>query len=185
MSNPKVFIYKSESLYKVLHELSSDLKLNFVKIDNIKNISKDLQNSCIISSIKIDANKESILIDNKKPTSINKILQDINTILLRKKFLNQSKFFIGNYLLNLNSRIISKDGKELKLTEREVDIITYIYNKKKNVTIKELQSSVWKYTKDLETHTVETHVHRVKKKFKDIFEDEKFVKSTNHGYVIN
>ncbi len=185
MSNPKVFIYKSESLYKVLHELSSDLKLNFVKIDNIKNLSKDLQNSCIISSVKLDENKQSILIYNKKPTSINKILQDINTILLRKKFFNQSKFFIGNYLLNLNSRIISKDGKELKLTEREVDIITYIYNKKQNVTIKELQSSVWKYTNDLETHTVETHVHRVKKKFKDIFKDEKFVKSTNHGYVIN
>ena len=70
-------------------------------------------------------------------------------------------------------------------TEREVDIITYIYNKKKNVTIKELQSNVWKYTKDLETHTVETHVHRVKKKFKDIFNDEKFVKSTNNGYSIN
>ena len=81
MSNPKVYIYKSESLYKVLHELSSDLKLNFVKIDNIKNISKDLQNSCIISSVKIDANKESILIDNKKPCSINKILQDINIYL--------------------------------------------------------------------------------------------------------
>ena len=185
MSNPKVFIYKSNSLYKVLHELSSDLKLNFIEIDNIKNTSIDLQNSCIISSIKIDANKDNILIDNKKPNSLNKILQDINTTLLRKKFLNQSKFFIGNYLLNLNSRTISKDGIYLKLTEREVEIITYIYNKKKNVTIKELQSNVWKYTKDLETHTVETHIHRVKKKFKDIFKDEKFVKSTNHGYMIN
>ncbi len=185
MSNPNVYIYKYESLYKVLYELSSDLKLNFIKIDNIENTPKDFGNSCIISLIKIDAYEENLLIYNKKPTRINKIIQDINTKLLRNKFLDQSKFFIGNYLLNLNSRIISKNGKELKLTEREVDIITYIYNKKKNVTIKELQSSVWKYTKDLETHTVETHVHRVKKKFKDIFNDEKFVKSTNNGYSIN
>ena len=77
MSNPKVFIYKYESLYKVLHELSSDLKLNFVKIDNIKNISKDLQNSCIISSVKIDANKESILID-KKHKIISKFIGPLN-----------------------------------------------------------------------------------------------------------
>ena len=184
MSNPKVYIYKFEPLYKVLYELSSDLKLNFTKIDNIGNNSKDFRNSCIISLIKIDKYEENLLIYNKKPISINKIMQDINTKLLRNKFLNQSKFFIGNYLLNLNSRIISKNGKELKLTEREVDIITYIYNKKKNVTIKELQSSVWKYAKDLETHTVETHIHRVKKKINDIFNDEKFVKSTKRGYSI-
>ena len=68
MSNPKVFIYKSNSLYKVLHELSSDLKLNFIKIDNIKNTSTDLQNSCIISSIKIDANKDKVL-DERVPQS--------------------------------------------------------------------------------------------------------------------
>tara|TARA_B100001175_G_C19473434_1_gene622995 strand:- start:260 stop:817 length:558 start_codon:yes stop_codon:yes gene_type:complete len=185
MSNPKVFIYKFDTLYKVLHELSSDLKLNFIKINNIKNNFKELQNSCIISSIKIDINENNILIDNEKPISINKILQDINTTLLRKKFLNQSNFFLGNYILNSNSRIISKNGIELKLTEREVEIIIYIYNKKKSVTIKELQSNVWKYNKDLETHTVETHVHRVKKKFKNIFKDEKFIKSTNYGYLIN
>ena len=175
MSNPKVYIYKSESLYKVLHELSSDLKLNFVKIDNIKNISKDLQNSCIISSVKIDANKESILIDNKKPCSINKILQDINTILLRKKFLNQSKFFIGNYLLNLNSRIISKDGKELKLTEREVDIILFLKNNKKPQKVNVLQNEVWKYSSELETHTVETHIYRLRKKIADKFKDNNFI----------
>lgn len=185
MSNPKVFIYKFDTLYKVLHELSSDLKLNFIKINNIKNNFKELQNSCIISSIKIDINENNILIDNEKPISINKILQDINTTLLRKKFLNQSNFFLGNYILNSNSRIISKNGIELKLTEREVEIIIYIYNKKKSVTIKELQSNVWKYNKDLETHTVETHIHRVKKKFKNIFKDEKFIKSTNYGYLIN
>ena len=185
MSNPKVFIYKFDTLYKVLHELSSDLKLNFIKINNIKNNFKELQNSCIISSIKIDINENNILIDNEKPISINKILQDINTTLLRKKFLNQSNFFLGNYILNSNSRTISKNGIELKLTEREVEIIIYIYNKKKSVTIKELQSNVWKYNKDLETHTVETHVHRVKKKFKNIFKDEKFIKSTNYGYLIN
>ena len=131
MSDPKVFIYKFDALYKVLHELSSDLKLNFIKIDDIKNTSTELQNSCVISSIKIGFNKNNILIDNKKPSSINKILQDINTTLLRKKFLNQSKFFLGNYILNSNSRIISKNGIDLKLTEREVEIIIYIYNKKK------------------------------------------------------
>ena len=85
----------------------------------------------------------------------------------------------------MNSKEITLNNKNLKLTEKEINTILYIFEKEKSVNIKDLQSNVWKYQLELETHTVETHIHRLRKKIKDAFNDDNFIISSNNGYKIN
>ena len=96
----------------------------------------------------------------------------------------KSKLNIKNYILNINSRTVFKDNKELKLTEKEIDIILFLNKNKRPQKIDILQSQIWKYSADLETHTVETHVYRLRKKIKDKFNDENFIISSEKGYLI-
>jgi DNA-binding response OmpR family regulator len=71
------------------------------------------------------------------------------------------------------------------LTERESNLIIFLKNSLKPINISELQDKVWGYSSSLETHTVETHIYRLRKKFKETFGDEKFIISTENGYIIN
>ena len=72
----------------------------------------------------------------------------------------------------------------LKLTEKEVNTILYMSKKMKPVSIEELETSVWKYQSDIETHTVETHIYRLRKKIFKVFEDNNFITSKKNGYQI-
>ena len=112
-----------------------------------------------------------------------KLLETIN-INFKKQFSNQSNIKIGKYNLDLNSRKISFKDKNLDLTERETRLIIFI-NDKTGVTVKELQKNVWDYSPSLETHTVETHIYRLRKKIMDIFGDENFILNDKNGYSIN
>ena len=102
----------------------------------------------------------------------------------KSKFYNQSNIKIGKYSLDLNSRKIFLKNKDLDLTERETNLIVFI-NEKKNVTIKDLQKNVWDYSPNLETHTVETHIYRLRKKMNEIFGDQNFIVNTHNGYTID
>ena len=112
------------------------------------------------------------------------IFRDYQFNFLKNKFSNQSNVIIGKYNLDLNSRKIIFKGKCLDLTERETSLIIFI-NEKMNVTVKDLQKNVWDYSPNLETHTVETHVYRLRKKMRDFFGDDNFILNTNNGYSIN
>ena len=89
-----------------------------------------------------------------------------------------------NYILDLNSRTIVNNNKYLKLTEKEIDIILFLNDSKKPEKINVLQSKVWGYSQELETHTVETHIYRLRKKIRDSFNDENFILSLDDGYSI-
>ena len=104
---------------------------------------------------------------------------------MKNKFNLQSNINIGSYILNLNSRKIIKKDINLDLTERETNLIVYLNKTKSPVKIDELQKDVWDYNSDLETHTVETHIYRLRKKMKDKFGDDKFILSLKNGYKIN
>ena len=184
MSDTKIYIYNYEKLYDILNELSSELKLNFINInkDQINKISNE--DFCVISRENIKNYNNQILLKNI-PIKIKKLYELINVNLISKNFNLQSKIKIGNYLLDVNSRIVSDNNINLKLTEKEIKIIIFLNNQEKNVTIKELQLNVWGYNKNLETHTVETHIHRLKKKFKKNFSDNNFILSTKTGYKLN
>ena len=198
MSKQSVNIVEFSNLYNILYEIKD---LFIFHINNYKNSNHFLQD---IESNIIDHDNSIIIVNNKKhelfsnnkinnhnilifdefPLKIEKIIDKINTHLIKKKYNFQSKLNIKNYVLNLNSRIISYNLCELKLTEREIDIILFLKNKGTPQSIISLQNQVWGYSDTLETHTVETHIYRLRKKIKDKFKDDKFITSHNDGYLI-
>ena len=118
------------------------------------------------------------------PFQLNNFVERINVIFLKNKFLNNSNLNILNYEINLNSKEILRDGQKLKLTEREINFILFLKNSNSPQNIKSILKSVWNYSPNLETHTVETHVHRLRKKFFSHFKDDNFIKINKKGYFI-
>ena len=118
------------------------------------------------------------------PFQLNNFVERINVIFLKNKFLNNSNLNILNYEINLNSKEILRDRQKLKLTEREINFILFLKNSNSPQNIKSILKSVWKYSPNLETHTVETHVHRLRKKFFSHFKDDNFIKINKKGYFI-
>ena len=140
---------------------------------------------------KIDKNKILFLTKEKKnnqhityPIQIKNLIEKINIKLIKQKYNNQSYLKVSNYILNLNSRIISKNNNSLKLTEKEINIILFLNDHKNPQKVSILQNQVWGYLSELETHTVETHIYRLRKKINDHFNDSNFIISTDYGYLI-
>ena len=120
----------------------------------------------------------------KYPINIYNLIEKINIQLIKYKYSFQSKIRVKNYSLDLNSRTISIENKSLKLTEREMEIILFLNDCKTPQKINDLQNKVWSYSSELETHTVETHIYRLRKKISNSFQDEHFIISTDNGYLI-
>ena len=91
---------------------------------------------------------------------------------------------VNNYSINLNSREMLKNNTKLKLTEKEINTINYLSKSNRPVSIDELQAKVWSYQSDIETHTVETHIYRLRKKILNSFNDKEFIISKKNGYQI-
>jgi DNA-binding response OmpR family regulator len=119
------------------------------------------------------------------PIKLSKLIEKLNIEFLKRNFHSQSEFKIQKYNLDINSRELIFKDKKIKLTEKESNIILYISNSIKPVSIEDLQLNVWGYHSDLETHTVETHVYRLRKKILATFDDNDFINSEKNGYQIN
>ena len=118
------------------------------------------------------------------PFNLKNFIEKINLAYFKSKFIINSKVELLNYTINLNTREIIVGQNKLKLTEREKDFLLFLKNSKEPQTIRNILESVWGYSKRMETHTVETHVHRLRKKFLDSFNDNNFIKNNKKGYYI-
>ena len=118
------------------------------------------------------------------PFNLTSFIEKINLAYIKSKFVNNSKVKFLNYIINLNTKEITIGQNKLKLTEREKDFLLFLKNSKKPQTIRNILESVWGYSKGIETHTVETHVHRLRKKFSNSFNDNNFIKNNKKGYYI-
>ena len=189
-----VFIINFNSLYEILDEIKENLSFKILNFKNEEDFKKNLDldaKDCLII-LKNDhklllnnniANK-NLLNFNDLPLSLNKLLEQINTRLIKLKFNYQSKIIIKGYELNLNSKFFSKDNLNLKLTEKEIEIILYLNGTKIKHDVADLQKNIWGYSADMETHTVETHIYRLRKKISDLFKDETLILSHKNGYFI-
>ena len=186
MSNQNIIVFQFNSFFKILKELENDINFTVVEVSSIEDLKLkilEFKDYLIITKEKIDNFKNQVLFE-KYPIHLKRTVEKINIELLKKKFNDQSEINIKKYKINLNSREIFSEKKKLKLTEKEVQIILYLSNTSKAVSAKELENNVWKYQNDLETHTVETHIYRLRKKLLKSFNDKTFISSEKHGYKI-
>ena len=186
MNNQTLIIYKFPILYQVLKEIEDELNLKIIDYVDDKILQDEIENIknyLIITKQKL-IGFDSQYIIQKFPINLNNLLEKLNIEILRQQFSNQSKVNINNYLIDLNAREISFKNLKLKLTEKEVGIILHLSNMKIPVTIDELQKYVWMYQEDIETHTVETHIYRLRKKILKTFKDQNFIISKKNGYQI-
>ena len=184
MNNENLVIYDFKILYEILREINNYINFKLISIDKVSDLNLKDQNDYLLISNKKIKNVENQITLNNFPIDIIKLIESINIKFLKKKYSQQSDIDIGDYKLNLNSRKIFNGTKSLNLTEREANIVVYLNNSKKPVKISKLQTEVWGHNSKLETHTVETHIYRLRKKINDIFEDNNFIKSSKSGYVI-
>ena len=198
MSNQSVSLVEFTKLYNILDEIKYLFKFNINNYENSKDFFYEIEShniDCINSMIIINKKNEELFIKNniqknnlllieEPPFKISNFLDIVNTRLITQKYELQSQIKIKDYFLNLNSRIISNKQIELKLTEKEINVILFLNDQKVPRSIVDLQNQVWGYSFELETHTVETHIYRLRKKIKDNFNDENFITSHNNGYKI-
>ena len=186
MINQNLIIYNFNSLYKILEELSLDLNFNIISAENEKSLNDKIQN---INNYLIISNRNNFKINNQivldnLPINTSKLIEQINIQFLKLQFNNQSQVKINKYTIDLNSREMIFNNTKLKLTEKETNTITYLSKVKKPVSVNELEENVWSYQSDIETHTVETHIYRLRKKILSTFKDDNFIISKKDGYQI-
>jgi hypothetical protein len=186
MISQNLIIYKFASLYHILNEIRLDLNFKINCAEN-KNSLNDIFKNDI--SFLVVSNKKHIDISNhfvleNLPINIFKLIEKINIEFLKLQFNNKSQIKVNDYTLDLNSRNMLINNLKLKLTEKEINTINYLFKSNKPVSIDELQEKVWSYQSDIETHTVETHIYRLRKKILNTFNDKEFIISKKNGYQI-
>jgi hypothetical protein len=190
-----VFIINFSSLYEILNEIKENLSFKIINIEKEEDFNKKLDldrlDYLVISKtdhkllLNNNITNKNFLDFNDLPLSFKKLLELINIKLIKLKFNQQSNINIKSYVLNLNSKFFSKGNLKLRLTEKEIETILYLNDKKIKHDVADLQKNIWGYSADLETHTVETHIYRLRKKISDLFKDEKFILSHKNGYFID
>ena len=193
MLSQNIFILNSKTLYDILIELKNLLNFNILHMnekDLNKNTFDDYKNYILLTNDLKNLEKNpyidtaKVLVINDIPIPIKKLIEKINIFILKESFQTQSKKKIKDYYFDLNNRTIFKKEKKVKLTEKELQLILYLDLKKDPQNIIKLQNEIWGYNKDLETHTVETHIYRLRKKIQKEFNDEQFIKSNKKGYSL-
>ena len=179
----KTVIINNKYLFDILNEINQNL--NFKIIDGLsKNFSyENLDNYLIITTKDESIKKDQVIISNF-PIKLKKLIEIININFLKKNYTSQSSIKINNYILDLNSRTLNSNKSKLDLTEMEANLILFLKNSSQPTNIKRLQKEVWGHVPNLETHTVETHIYRLRKKIKEKFEDDYFINSSKNGYEI-
>ena len=207
MIKHNIILVECNPLYQILFEIKNNFlfemknfilkDLNNADLTNSIILSKFIHKDYLLQNKNIEQKKIIFLLKKNEnfnkinntqyivyPFNIYDLVEKINTELIKQKYNDQSFIKILNYSLDINSRIISNDSGRLKLTEREVDIILFLNDHKKPQKVNILQNQVWKYSAELETHTVETHIYRLRKKIIDKFKDDNFILSDENGYFI-
>ena len=195
MIKQNIFIVNFNLLYEILEEIKENLSFTITKFERSEDLIKvdllDIKNSLIISKpdqkllLSKNLEEKNLFLVQNFPISLNKLIELINIQLIKIKFKHKSKIIIKDYELNLNSKLISKDSVNLKLTEKEIEIILYLIKNKMKHSVLDLQKNIWRYSSSMETHTVETHIYRLRKKISDKFNDEKLILSHTNGYFID
>jgi len=183
MIKQNLIIYSNPILYEILKELEHEIAYNVEEISNETKLSNKESSEYLVLTNKMN-NKflNSITIDC--PMKISKLIEKVNIQFLKLKTKEKSSLHVGNYEIDLNARLLNFDSNSISLTEKEVNLIIFLKNSDVSVSINKLQKEVWGYKNEIETHTVETHIHRLRKKILNKFNKDDFILSNKSGYYL-
>ena len=192
LDNQSLLIDNSQQISDKIKDYELDIGLVEANLfDSALSSSKWLQDEMVVVcatdhplSDKKYLNIHNEFVLDYTPINIFKLIEKINIEFLKLQFNSQSEVTVKNYTIDLNSRKMLKNNINLKLTEKEINTISYLSKSEKPVSIDELQEKVWSYQSDMETHTVETHIYRLRKKILNTFNDNEFIISKKNGYQI-
>ena len=201
MHQLNILVYGPDSFLSTLNELKPFLKFNY--FNKISNINYDiiLFHDEVLSEKKIkeiisDSESLKICVSNNKkkdiicdlhlklPTTIKELNYVVENIVAKKIFNKNSSIEVKKYLLNKNEKKLLKENKFIILTEKEVQLIDLLINSKNPISKDKILFSVWNYSADADTHTVETHIYRLRKKISNEFMDNNFILNNKDGYFL-
>ena len=204
--NIKVGCISSENFIKSLEEVKSFFSFKLVSIDeqspnlidnsyNALIVEGKLKDKNFFSKIKIpkiliqDKDQKKVSTNSfelilKLPINIIEFNQTIVDFSKKYEFDKNSLIKIRDYILDKNERVLKRGNKMLKITEKETNFIDMLNSYKKSLSKDYILKKIWAYSSDTDTHTVETHIYRLRQKIKDNFGDSDFIKNTEDGYSI-
>ena len=196
MVNQKLYIINLSKFYNIISELQEHIGYEILEFDskeiffdNYESKSISTENSILVVHEKeydffVKNLNEDQIIKLKPPVNIFTFIENLNVRFIQKKYQDQSNVNVKDFFLDINSRELKKGKSSLKLTERETDMILFLNNSKKPVNVETFEKEIWQHSSELETHTVETHIYRLRKKIKAEFGNDDLIKSNKNGYTI-
>ena len=175
-NNLSKIVFNDDKLLLCHHEFIEDRK----NLDLIREIN--CTKILAIENIKKKSNLFNAII--KLPTTLSEINNFIESSVARNRFGRNSSIKIKDYFLDKNEKKIKKKDLSLILTEKEIQLLELFLKNSKPISKDKILSKVWNYSSDADTHTVETHIYRLRKKINDKFSDEAFILNNKQGYYI-
>ncbi len=120
----------------------------------------------------------------KLPIDVVQFNQDVINVCKKIEFNKNSLIKIKDYILDKNERVLKKNDESLKITEKEINFIEILFNSKKPLSRNYILKNIWNYSSDTDTHTIETHIYRLRQKIKNQFKDVNFIKNSKEGYSL-
>ena len=204
--NINVACFCSEDFTKSLEELKPFFGFNLVTNDITTNdlisnkfnaliIESELKKKILLDNIsvpkiliqknkKLEKSKELFQLIINLPLHVIRFNQDVIDVCKKYEFNKNSLVNIKEYILDKNQRVLKKNNITLKLTEKEVIFLETLSSSKMALSRNYILENIWKYSSETDTHTVETHIYRLRQKIKDHFKDNNFIKNSPKGYSL-
>ena len=207
-----ILVFASHNFNKSLDEIKNKLSFNLVMYDPKNYLKQANQNYHILFvdnkfllKQEVDLTKIQsfnlpilLLIDSQSSTKKNFLFDDlaylplnildlkkkVNDLLSSFKFSKNSSVNIKNYTIDKNLKLMKKNNASINLTEKEVDLLVLLNEEKKPLNKKFILKKIWQYSIDADTHTVETHIYRLRKKVLEKFGDKEFINIFKEGYSL-
>lgn len=184
MIKQSLIIYSNLILYEILKELENEIKYKIEEISTDKELSnKEISEYLVLTDKKNHKFLNAVQLD--LPCKITKLIEKVNIKFIKLKTKEKASISVGEYDIDLNARLLNFNSESISLTEKEINLIIFLNNSKNPVSVYKLQKEVWSYKNKIETHTVETHIHRLRKKILKEFKKEDFILSNKSGYYLN
>ena len=155
-----------------------------LKIESVKKILQESQQIKILVSNNTVKQKDYFSDIIPLPLKLSELNSIIENLVAKKNFNKNSSILLKEYRLNKNEKKLVKDKNYISLTEKEIQLLELLLINKRPISKNKILEEVWKYSTSADTHTVETHIYRLRKKIKSKFKDENFILNNKSGYLL-